>query len=80
MYRLPSIIRPASRLFSPKLLAPRLAVGFSTSQQHKSAKELKFGADARVNMLKGVDVLTDAVAVTLGPKVMCHEKRFVCQQ
>ena len=69
MYRLPSIIRPARQLFSPKLLTPRLAVGFSTSQQQQSAKELKFGADARLSMLKGVDALTDAVAVTLGPKV-----------
>ena len=33
------------------------------------ANELKFGRDARVNMLKGVDVLADAVAVTMGPKV-----------
>lgn len=69
MYRLPRIIRPARQLFSPKLLTPRLAVGFSTSQQQQSAKELKFGADARLSMLKGVDALTDAVAVTLGPKV-----------
>ena len=33
------------------------------------AKDLKFGADARVAMLQGVDTLTDAVAVTMGPKV-----------
>ena len=75
MYRLPSLIRPASRLCSPKVLAPRLAVGFSTSQQQQAAKELKFGADARSNMLKGVDVLTDAVAVTLGPKVQYTNKK-----
>lgn len=43
-------------------------MGFSTSQQQQAAKELKFGADARLSMLKGVDALTDAVAVTLGPK------------
>lgn len=77
MYRLPSIIRPARQLFSPKLLAPRLAVGFSTSQQRQAAKELKFGADARLNMLKGVDALTDAVAVTLGPKVQYNKKDFL---
>ncbi len=40
---------------SPNLLAP--------------ANDLKFGQDARVNMLKGVDILADAVAVTMGPKV-----------
>lgn len=33
------------------------------------AKDLKFGADARALMLQGVDLLTDAVAVTMGPKV-----------
>jgi chaperonin GroEL len=33
-----------------------------------SAKELKFGGDARQLMLHGVNLLTDAVAVTLGPK------------
>ena len=33
-----------------------------------SAKELKFGSDARHLMLQGVNLLTDAVAVTLGPK------------
>src|SRR5580658_4772052 len=33
-----------------------------------SAKEVKFGADAREKMLKGVDILANAVKVTLGPK------------
>ena len=33
-----------------------------------AAKEVKFGADARTRMLAGVDVLADAVKVTLGPK------------
>jgi chaperonin GroEL len=32
------------------------------------AKEVTFGADARDKMLKGVDILADAVKVTLGPK------------
>lgn len=32
------------------------------------AKEVKFGADARSAMLVGVDILADAVAVTMGPK------------
>ena len=34
-----------------------------------AANELKFGQEARISMLKGVDVLADAVAVTMGPKV-----------
>jgi chaperonin GroEL len=33
-----------------------------------SAKELKFGVDARDRMLRGVDILNNAVKVTLGPK------------
>ncbi len=33
-----------------------------------AAKEVKFGSDARARMLHGVDVLADAVKVTLGPK------------
>ncbi len=33
-----------------------------------SAKDVKFGADAREKMLRGVDILADAVKVTLGPK------------
>ncbi len=33
-----------------------------------AAKEVKFGADARLRMLRGVDILADAVKVTLGPK------------
>jgi chaperonin GroEL len=32
------------------------------------AKDVKFGDDARAKMLQGVDILADAVAVTLGPK------------
>ena len=33
-----------------------------------SAKEVKFGVEARDRMLRGVDILTNAVKVTLGPK------------
>src|SRR6476659_9880868 len=33
-----------------------------------AAKDLKFGADARDKLLRGVDILADAVQVTLGPK------------
>ena len=32
------------------------------------AKEVRFGADAQAKMLEGVDILSDAVKVTLGPK------------
>ncbi|MGY3238406.1 chaperonin GroEL [Bradyrhizobium sp. USDA 4472] len=33
-----------------------------------TAKEIKFGVDARDRMLRGVDILANAVQVTLGPK------------
>ncbi len=33
-----------------------------------AAKEVRFGSDARARMLRGVDILADAVKVTLGPK------------
>ena len=33
-----------------------------------AAKEVKFGAEARTKMLEGVDILANAVKVTLGPK------------
>ena len=33
-----------------------------------AAKDVKFGTDARNKMLRGVNILADAVKVTLGPK------------
>jgi chaperonin GroEL len=33
-----------------------------------AAKDVKFGSDAREKLLRGVDILADAVQVTLGPK------------
>jgi chaperonin GroEL len=33
-----------------------------------AAKEIKFNTDARARMLRGIDMLADAVKVTLGPK------------
>src|SRR5881296_3957083 len=33
-----------------------------------AAKEIRFNGDARDRMLRGIDVLADAVRVTLGPK------------
>jgi len=33
-----------------------------------AAKEVRFGTDARDRMLRGVDILANAVRVTLGPK------------
>ena len=33
-----------------------------------SAKDVRFGEDARSQMMKGVNILADAVKITLGPK------------
>jgi len=33
-----------------------------------AAKEIKYGAKAREKMMRGVDILADAVKITLGPK------------
>jgi chaperonin GroEL len=33
-----------------------------------AAKEVRFSEDARLHMVRGVNVLADAVKVTLGPK------------
>lgn len=58
MYRAASLLRlPASRRAVQQLAA------------RSYAKDVKFGSEVRAMMLQGVDVLTDAVAVTMGPKV-----------
>ncbi|CAD6230508.1 GSCOCG00006793001-RA-CDS [Cotesia congregata] len=55
MYRLPGLMRSvASRQMQ--------------LQARSYAKDVRFGVDVRATMLKGVDILADAVAVTMGPK------------
>ncbi len=41
---------------------------FRLINQSFGAKDLKFGRDARAEILKGCEKLADAVEVTLGPK------------
>ena len=53
MYRLPSVLR----MTCSRQLAMRTY-----------AKDVKFGPEVRALMLQGVDILADAVAVTMGPK------------
>lgn len=62
MFRASRFLQPTARL---------LAGGLRPLRQVRCypAKELRFGVDARVAMLQGVDKLADAVAVTMGPKV-----------
>lgn len=55
MYRLPTVLRSvASRQLQ--------------LQSRSYAKDVRFGSEVRALMLQGVDILADAVAVTMGPK------------
>jgi chaperonin GroEL len=58
MYRLARLARPNSGRV------------FGQLQTRFMAKDVRFGAEVRAEMLKGVDVLADAVSVTMGPKVI----------
>src|SRR5260221_6817404 len=63
-------MRPAIQISSSRSRAVARSLG---SDQLKteiimSAKELKFSVDARDRMLRGVEILNNAVKVTLGPK------------
>lgn len=65
MFRLPAVMKQMRPVY--RTLAPHFKRAY--------AKDVKFGADARVLMLQGVDLLADAVAVTMGPKVMLRVVR-----
>jgi hypothetical protein len=56
MYRLSRMVRPSSKVLAQV-------------QSRHMAKDVRFGAEVRAEMLKGVDILADAVSVTMGPKV-----------
>src|ERR1700716_107572 len=43
-------------------------VSHHLGEPHMAAKDVKFSGDARDRMLRGVDILANAVKVTLGPK------------
>lgn len=53
MHRLPTMLRGAA---------------LRQLQARTYAKDVRFGAEVRALMLQGVDILADAVAVTMGPK------------
>lgn len=59
MYRLPNVLRSA--------VVRQVAV-------RSYAKDVRFGPEVRALMLQGVDILADAVAVTMGPKVIAENK------
>src|SRR6185369_15458425 len=48
--------------------ARRLPDRVRDKHQLRETKYVKFGVDARDRMLRGVDILANAVKVTLGPK------------
>ena len=56
MYRLPSVLRNVTSIQRHHLA------------MRTYAKDVRFGAEVRALMLQGVDILADAVAVTMGPK------------
>lgn len=58
MHRLPPLLRVVAQ--NRMKFAP---------QVRYMAKDVRFGPEVRALMLQGVDILTDAVAVTMGPKV-----------
>ena len=60
MHHLSQSSSAALRRAAAKAAKPALARG--------AHKEIKFSNDGRASILKGVDVLADAVSVTLGPK------------
>src|SRR6185312_9390832 len=51
-----------------RAVARPLGLGQLKTEIIMSAKEVKFGVDARDRMLRGVEILNNAVKVTLGPK------------
>lgn len=58
----------SSYRFRNTLPSPLSSFNFRRSESSVTGKDIKFGRDARAQMLKGVERLADTVAVTLGPK------------
>nr|QKY88641.1 Hsp 60 [Tetracapsuloides bryosalmonae] len=59
MYRISNVIKNLNKSALRSLSSSKSAFG---------PKEVVFGDDARAKVLKGIDLLTDAVSLTLGPK------------
>ncbi len=72
MYRIPSLLlRPTVAKCITQRATPVLA-------SRAYAKDVRFGAESRKEMLSGVDILADAVAVTMGPKVCALDFDTFC--
>lgn len=71
MYRVSRALRSTTSQLS-RVYGAQTSSAISQAHTHQSrrgtAKDIKFGADVRSQMLTGVDILADAVAVTMGPK------------
>jgi hypothetical protein len=72
MHRLPILARQVAQAricnLYPLVSAPS-ATAIGQLHHRTYAKDVRFGGDVRAQMLHGVDILADAVAVTMGPKV-----------
>ena len=69
LLRVSSILRQSRNLNVVNNVAlPTLSNLTSLTSSRTYAKDIRFGADVRAQMLAGVDILADAVAVTMGPK------------
>ena len=69
LLRVGSILRQSRNLNVVNNVAlPTLSNLTSLTSSRSYAKDIRFGADVRAQMLAGVDILADAVAVTMGPK------------
>lgn len=62
MHRLPSVLR---------------STAFRQLSARSYAKDVRFGPEVRALMLQGVDILADAVAVTMGPKVVVKDTHYI---
>src|SRR5881409_1432356 len=63
-------MRPQAKSHASRTRAVARPLGFGQLKTEiiMSAKEVKFGVDARDKMLRGVEILNNAVKITLGPK------------
>ena len=54
-------------MFRASSLARTAVSSFNGLSRRYMAKDVRFGAVVRKEMLKGVDILADAVSITMGP-------------
>ena len=78
MHRL-RLLQTISKTSHAPLAQSKYASSLTLTNRRHYAKDVRFGTEVRQEMLKGVDVLADAVSVTMGPKVnLSLSFLFVC--